>query len=129
MVTYSGESGRTVVRTESGENDRSVLFAIVRASYELAAPVRSEVLTFDEGHLLSDDEAGTFVRDASSQYDRCVIEMRIVGGRRCATHVKRLAEGTFELDDSLFRCFRGDPKAMFDRAKALLSATSDRTTL
>jgi hypothetical protein len=120
-MRFSKNGDGAHVFLECSEEERKVLRAIVKASFELARPVGLSVLDYRSEHNLSDSEADQWIRSEPRKHDSRVIDMDFVQGRQCKTVLSKEAPGHFRLDTRLFERYRRDCVPMLERAQNLMS--------
>src|SRR5579864_2255954 len=111
---YNVVGDQTHIFAEEGEDDGSLLRAIVRSSFE-SAPLNPHWLLASVARL-SEPEVDSFILSAPRFYDDVVVEMNNVHGRFCRTVLYKVGSGHFVLFDKYYRPHRGDPKPMLDTA-------------
>lgn len=115
------DKNETHIILDEDEDERQVLRAIVKASFELASPAGLSMLDYKPDYKLSDTEADKWIRPAPRSHDSCIVDMDFVQGRQCKTVLSKEAHNHFALYTKYFERFRGNPKSMLDHAKHLLS--------
>jgi hypothetical protein len=113
--------GETHIILDASEEEREVLRAIVKASFELAGPVGLSAVDYMAEYRLSDGEADQWIRSVPRSHDSCVVDMDFVQGRQCKTVLSKEAAGHFSLDTRYFERFRGHCVSVLERARELIT--------
>jgi hypothetical protein len=115
------DKSETHIILDASEEEREVLRAIVKASFELAGPVGLSAVDYMPEYRLSDGEADQWIRSVPRSHDSCVVDMDFVQGRQCKTVLSKEATGHFSLDIRYFERFRGNWVSVLERARGLVS--------
>lgn len=115
------DKGETHIILDASEEEREVLRAIVKASFELAGPVRLSAVNYVPEYRLSDAEADQWILSVPRSHDSCVVDMDFVQGRQCKTVLSKEATGHFSLDTRYFERFRGNWGPVLYRARDLVT--------
>ena len=110
----------THIILDASEEEREVVRAIVKASFELAGPVGLSAVDYVPGYRLSDSEADQWIRSVPRSHDSCIVDMDFVQGRQCKTVLSKEAAGHFILDTRYYERFRGNCVPMLERARNLV---------
>lgn len=104
---------------DADEDEREVLRAIVKASFELAGPVALSAIDYIAEQRLNEAEVDQCIREIPRSHDLRVVDIDFVKGRQCKTVVSRQTSNHFLLDARLFERYRGTCIPMLERAQAL----------
>lgn len=104
----------------SQKNEQEVLRAIAKASFALAQPVGMGFIHFNENHVLTNEEADSFISESFDGQKIIVLEMDYVKGRQCKTYVRKIEDGHFVLLNNVYERDRGLPETMLQKAKEIL---------
>lgn len=125
-MRYEKLNGVSHIYVENGEDERLVLRAVVKASFELARPAGMGWLNFGEEQQMTDEDSDRFISNPLQCNDR-VVEMDYVGGRQCKTYLRKVEEGHFILFNNAYERDRGLPEPMLEKAKEILAGKKSET--
>lgn len=127
-MRFFNEKQSTFIVLEALEEERAVLRAIVKASFELALPVGLSVIDYNPHSSLSDVDADRFIRSVPRSCDGSVIDMDFVQGRQCKTAILKETPGRFRLDSKYFERYRGSCAPVLQRAQELIRHSGSITS-
>jgi hypothetical protein len=113
--------GPTHVLLGRRENEREVLRAIVRASFEVAPRAKPECFLYNPYQSMSDRDADQYIDLPPRKGYEWVIYMDQVDGRDCSTFVRRRWRGHYIVDDDSFFKHRGSLEPMLKRVQQILA--------
>jgi len=104
----------------SQKKEQEVLRAIAKASFALAQPVGMGLTHFRGNHILTNEEADSFISESFDGQQIIVLEMDYVKGRQCKTYIRKIEDGHFVLLNNVYERDRGLPESMLKKAKEIL---------
>jgi hypothetical protein len=122
-MKFIQDNGEIEIILDGADEERAVLRAIVKASFELASPAGLSVVDYVPEHQLNDAEADQWIRTVPRSHDNRVVDIDFIQGRQCKTVVAKEACGRFVLDLPYFERYRGSCFPMLQRARELVGQT------
>ena len=127
-MRFFAEKNNAIIVLEPCEEERAVLRAIIKASFDLALPVGLSIVDYHPLASLSDVDADGLIGCIQKTRDGSVIDIDFVQGRQCKTALLKEAPGRFRLNTRYFERYRGSYIPMLQRAQELLSHRSAITS-
>lgn len=105
------DDGDIHIYLDNSEDERNVLRAIAKASFETARPAGMGFLHFNAATSLTDEIVDRLISPNGVQMD-------YVEGRQCKTFIRKVDVGHFTMNAYLYERDRGNVDAMLESAVA-----------